>query len=157
MKSACVESVDIEVECTFCKVTMRAYRGSGGQVRYHRCEKCRRWVSSTYQEILGADAGFRARPQAPNADKEQVFTQAKDRLERWLAALDDQDPYRTLGVSPMVSDEQLKSKYRELAMQKHPDRGGSADEMRTINEAYERIVRHREQRRAERKVVPLPA
>lgn len=157
MKAACVETVDIDVECTFCKVAMRAYRGSGGQVRYHRCESCRRWVSSSYREVLGADAGFRARPQAPKADKEQVFTQAKDRLERWLAAIDDQDPYRTLGVSPMASDEQVKSKYRELALRKHPDRGGTADEMRAVNDAYERIVQHRERRRAEREIAALPS
>ena len=156
MKAATAETVEVQVECTFCKVVMRAWRGGGGAIRYYRCDICRRSVTSTYDEVLRADAGFRARPPAPSPEKEKTFTQVKDRLERWLAALDDQDPYRTLGVSPMASDEQVKSKYRELALQRHPDRGGSADEMRAVNDAYERIMRHREQRRNERLVVALP-
>lgn len=154
--AACAQTLDVDVECTFCKVRMSAYQGSGGQVRYHRCTSCRRFLTSTYREVLGAGAGFRARTRPPLAvEDEPQFTQVKDRLERWLSALDDQDPYRTLGVSPMASDEEVKSRYRELALARHPDRGGSADQMRAVIDAYERIARHRQQRRAERSPLPL--
>jgi DnaJ-class molecular chaperone len=40
-----------------------------------------------------------------------------------------------------------------LAMEHHPDHGGAADKMRELNLAYERILRHRAERRAERVAV----
>ncbi|MDQ3262976.1 MAG: J domain-containing protein [Myxococcota bacterium] len=118
-------------------------------MQYFRCPRCRRWISSTYADVLRSDSKFQARPvgsqQKPAADFEAV----KSRLERWLSSLDDQDPYRLLGVSPVDSDVQIKTRYRELAMQSHPDRGGDADRMRTLNLAYERILSHRARRASE--------
>jgi curved DNA-binding protein CbpA len=55
------------------------------------------------------------------------------------------DPYRVLGVSPGVSDEELHDAYRALVKQHHPDRnGGSAESTRRfqeIQEAYEELRR----------------
>ncbi len=124
---------------------MTAQVGGGGTIRYFRCPRCNRWVSSTYAEVLQSDAKFHARQRtpaerAPKAD----FGEIKNRLERWLSALDDQDPYRILGVSPLDPTEKLKARFRELALECHPDRGGSAEKMREINLAYERVCAHRQ-------------
>ena len=59
------------------------------------------------------------------------------------------DPYRVLGVPPGVSDEQLHDAYRRLVKLHHPDRGGSAERFKDIQQAYEEL---RNRPRAPRKV-----
>lgn len=48
--------------------------------------------------------------------------------------------YRTLGVDSDASLNEVKSAYRKLAMQHHPDHGGSVERMREINAAYAAFV-----------------
>ncbi len=65
------------------------------------------------------------------------------------------DPYRILGVSRDVSDEDLKSAYRKLARKYHPDnfatdetaRAMAEEKMKEINEAYDAIQNDRKQGR----------
>jgi len=138
------------MECRACGVAMKPHSGGGGTMQYFRCPQCRRWVSSTYADVLRSDSQFQARPAGSQRPPDAQFEAVKNRLERWLSSLDDQDPYRTLGVSPMDPEAQIKSRYRELAMQSHPDRGGSPEKMRILNLAYERILQHRSHRESEK-------
>jgi hypothetical protein len=164
------ELSDVDVECQACGVTMEARSGGGGTVRYFRCPRCRRWVSSMYAEVLKSGAHFRIRPGAgasvasavdaaevPDEPKSDFteFSEVKSRLERWMSALEEQDPYRILGVSPMDPHEVVKRRYRQLAMQEHPDRSGNIDRMRALNLAYERICAHRERQLEARSSPPL--
>ncbi len=57
------------------------------------------------------------------------------------------DPYKTLGISPNATDDELKKAYRDLARKYHPDRytndpelaKAAEDKMKEINAAYEEI------------------
>ena len=60
------------------------------------------------------------------------------------------DPYKVLGVSPNISDEELKKAYRELARKYHPDNYRNnpltdlaSEKMKEINEAYDIITKQR--------------
>lgn len=138
---------NVEVECTHCGVRMTLHRGQ--RVKYYRCGSCHRWVSSVYADVLRSDAKMRTHPMRDTSEADERFMAVKGNLDRWLAALDEQDPYRALGVSPHDSHETIRARFHELAMERHPDRGGSVEKMRELNAAYERILRHRERQRAE--------
>ena len=55
-----------------------------------------------------------------------------------------------------ISDVALRERYLSLARTHHPDKGGQVDDMRRINDAYERVLAHREQRRAALRPTGLP-
>ena len=135
------------MDCTHCGRRMTSHLGSGTRIRYFHCASCLRWVSSSYTEVFRADAKVRAVPASGTAAGGQ-FDAVKQRLEAWFAALDKQDPYRAIGASPTDSPESIRSRYRALALENHPDRGGDPEAMRELNFAYERISRHRGAREA---------
>jgi len=53
------------------------------------------------------------------------------------SASDPPDYYSVIGVSANADEEEIRAAYRARARQLHPDMGGSADEMRLLNGAYE--------------------
>ncbi len=56
------------------------------------------------------------------------------------------DYYRILGASATTSGRDLDRLYKRIAARLHPDRGGSEEEMKTLNEAYS-ILRDEKKRR----------
>lgn len=46
------------------------------------------------------------------------------------------NPYTVLQVSPQASIEEIKTSYRKLAQQNHPDKGGNVETFQQINLAY---------------------
>ena len=63
-----------------------------------------------------------------------------------------QDPYAVLGISPQATDAEVKAAYREMARKYHPDNYSdnplsdlAQEKMQEINEAYDAIVRMRQQ------------
>jgi curved DNA-binding protein CbpA len=71
------------------------------------------------------------------------------------------DPYRVLGVSPGISDEQLHTAYRRLVQLHHPDHNpGDVDASRRfeeIQEAYARVRRLRARAPTEAQASPASA
>lgn len=47
------------------------------------------------------------------------------------------DYYKTLGVEKTASSDEVKAAFRRLAMEHHPDKGGSAEKFKEANEAYQ--------------------
>src|SRR6266404_5441774 len=56
------------------------------------------------------------------------------------------DYYRILGASEGDSPREIERLYKRLAHQRHPDRGGSEDDMKALNEAY-RVLHDEGQRK----------
>lgn len=48
-------------------------------------------------------------------------------------------PYEVLGVSPSVTEDELRRAYRQMLRRTHPDVGGSAAEFHAVQVAWERI------------------
>jgi curved DNA-binding protein CbpA len=49
----------------------------------------------------------------------------------------NRDYYEILGASEAASPRELERLYKRLAHQHHPDRGGTEEDMKTLNEAYQ--------------------
>jgi hypothetical protein len=67
------------------------------------------------------------------------------------------DYYAELGVRMSASPEQIERAYRNQARRRHPDRGGSEEEMKSLNEAHD-VLADPETRKAydESRPQPLP-
>ena len=50
--------------------------------------------------------------------------------------MDGVNYYQLFSLSPSATSDELKSQYRRLSLQYHPDRGGTTEQMSQLNEAY---------------------
>lgn len=57
------------------------------------------------------------------------------------------DYYRVLGADEAAAQADIERLYKRLAARRHPDRGGSEEEMKSLNEAY-RVLKDKTTRRA---------
>ena len=53
--------------------------------------------------------------------------------------------YHILGLQNFASLNDIRRAYRRLALRHHPDRGGDAERMKELNQAYEYLMRYKEQ------------
>jgi hypothetical protein len=51
--------------------------------------------------------------------------------------------WQTLGLEPSATVAEIKRAYRKRALETHPDRGGTAEEFRKVQSAYERALDRR--------------
>ncbi len=107
-----------------------------------KCVACDRWnkvedniqsIRKTIEALRGIDrwgtgdmveaafSGFTALPPAPP-------------VRKW---------WHVLNVEPHWPTTTIHDRYKELALQRHPDRGGSHEAMSTLNTAYEEFKRER--------------
>src|SRR4051794_691371 len=49
--------------------------------------------------------------------------------------------YRILGVSPNATQKEITNAYRKLALEHHPDKGGSKEKFQEISEAYQKLLK----------------
>ena len=49
------------------------------------------------------------------------------------------DKYETLGITPDATAREIKIAYAKLALVNHPDKGGDAEKMKLLNEAYQTL------------------
>jgi len=61
---------------------------------------------------------------------------------KFVASADRSDALKTMELEEGVSYEQIKARYRLLAMQHHPDRGGSAEKLAEVNQAMDILKRY---------------
>jgi DnaJ-domain-containing protein 1 len=83
---------------------------------------------------------YKRRPYVPPQQESRRSTWGAPRSERPFCGA-ARGPHAVLGIRPGASVQEIESAYRRLAMQHHPDHGGSVDRMREINAAYATIVR----------------
>lgn len=77
--------------------------------------------------------------QTSEADAENLIN---DFWLKFVAAADRSDALKALELEEGVSFDQIKQQYRQLAMQHHPDRGGSATKLADVNRAMDVLKRY---------------
>ena len=55
------------------------------------------------------------------------------------------DPYQVLGLHSGAHIRVVKAAYKQLAQEHHPDHGGDPKEFKKIQEAYDKIVKERQE------------
>jgi DnaJ-domain-containing protein 1 len=53
------------------------------------------------------------------------------------------DPFKDLGVDNKASDDEIKTAWKRLMRQHHPDAGGDPEKAKQVNAAYQEILRRR--------------
>jgi DnaJ-class molecular chaperone len=51
------------------------------------------------------------------------------------------NPYEILGINSSATEVEIKKAYRDLARKAHPDKGGTEERFKQINEAYTQIIK----------------
>jgi curved DNA-binding protein CbpA len=56
------------------------------------------------------------------------------------------DPYKVLNIPKNFTLEQLREQYKKMALQVHPDKGGSAELFDLVTSCYKKLLRHQERK-----------
>lgn len=146
-----------EFDCRQCGLPLLLVRPDRSLVGYYRCPRCDRQIATSYGEVLR----HTARPHATATHRaeedlrQSELRRMRERLDRWLAKVEGDDPFATLGLRPNASLREARDRFHDLALQNHPDRGGDAEQMRRLIEAFD-LVRDRLSRSARLAPEPPP-
>lgn len=74
----------------------------------------------------------------------KIRADAKGTAEKIKSKMNENSPYKVLGVDPDAEEQVVKAAYKAKAKLFHPDHGASSSrKMAEINQAYERILKER--------------
>jgi hypothetical protein len=132
--------VTIESEplaCRRCGEQLSVSRAEGSPVTYYRCNVCGMTVSTADLAALRAVARAIADGSAAQDDTE--IHEWRRRLDAFTVRADQTDPFLRLGLPPDATLGEARARYHTLVMTQHPDRGGEAEELGAIVDAFDRV------------------
>lgn len=105
----------------------------------------RSWLAMDFDEreawFARVEADLVARDKKRSPEDPPLISQQYRRLylrpKRRIVPSDD---YRTLGLHPGASADEIKRAYRQLALRHHPDRNGDPAAFVTLHQAYQRLM-----------------
>lgn len=105
--------------------------------REAEAERLRHKINLDMEEMLRRLQGYQGIPRSNPWAGSQQATSAASRprptsIPAWC---------KVLGLPPAATQSEIKSKYRKLALEHHPDKGGDAATFNKINEAYKQASR----------------
>lgn len=133
-----------EFDCRQCGLPLVFLRSKRSPVGYYRCPRCDRQFATTYAGELSAAAAPHASPEAREAARarDRELRGWREKLDGWLARAEKRDPFAALGLRHDATLAEARERFHALALEHHPDRGGDAERMRALIEAYD-LVRDR--------------
>ena len=123
--------------CRRCGEQLAASRAEGSLVTYYRCNCC--GTTGTTADPVALRSVARAVDEAPAATDDAEIDEWRRRLDAFNAHADQTDPYQRLGLPPSATLGEARERFHELAMERHPDRGGEAEALGAIVDAFDRI------------------
>ena len=126
---------EVAFECRRCTGVLAASRGPRSQVTYYSCAGC--GLATNSADPIAFRRAARV-VQAPTPDDPEL-REWRRRLDVFNVRADDTDPFARLGLPPTASFAEARERFHVLAMTHHPDRGGEADLLRGIIEAFDCI------------------
>jgi hypothetical protein len=130
-----------ELDCRQCGLPLIFLQAEHSPVGYYRCARCDRLVAATDERALRAATTSRGErvAGAVAAERERAWRPFRDRLDRFLARAERRDPFAALGLSPDATLAEARERFHQLALEHHPDRGGDAERMRSLIEAFDQV------------------
>ena len=123
--------------CRRCGELLSVSRAEGSPVTYYRCNVCGMTVSTADLAALRAVA--RAIEDGSAAQDDTEIHEWRRRLDAFTVRADQTDPFLRLGLPPDATLGEARARYHTLVMTQHPDRGGEAEELGAIVDAFDRV------------------
>jgi hypothetical protein len=124
--------------CRRCGEQLSVSRAEGSPVTYYRCNCCGMTVSSADLAALRAVART-IEDGTGTAQDDTEIDEWRRRLDAFNAHANQTDPFQRLGLPPDATLGEARERFHTLAMAQHPDRGGEAEALGAIVDAFDRV------------------